>query len=111
MLFVKEDNIFSVKKNLIFICSKKKKKNERVYINNSHFDYIIMPLFLQEILKQASYCTEIEIKPHYVVPDTNCFIDHLPELEKLIHSFSNAQEHTCTLMIPTVGMLNTYLYE
>lgn len=62
--------------------------------------------FLQEILKQASFYTEIEIKPHYVVPDTNCFIDYLPQLEQLIHSFSHAQEHTCTLMVPTVGELN-----
>ncbi|XP_022172411.1 telomerase-binding protein EST1A-like isoform X2 [Myzus persicae] len=57
---------------------------------------------VQEILKQASYCIEIEIKPHFVVPDTNCFIDYLPQLEKLIYSLSHAQEHTCTLMIPTV---------
>lgn len=57
-------------------------------------------------MKQASYCVEIEIKPHFVVPDTNCFIDYLPQLEKLIYSLSHAQEHTCTLMIPTVGKLN-----
>lgn len=57
-------------------------------------------------MKQASFCTEIEIKPHYVVPDTNCFIDYLPQLEQLIYSFSHAQEHTCTLMVPTVGKLN-----
>lgn len=61
--------------------------------------------FFQEILKQASYCIEIEIKPHYVVPDTNCFIDYLPQLEKLMHSFSHVQEYTCTLMVPTVGEL------
>ncbi|VVC31928.1 DNA/RNA-binding domain, Est1-type,PIN domain,PIN domain-like,Tetratricopeptide-like helical [Cinara cedri] len=60
---------------------------------------------VQEILKQASFCTEIEIKPHYVVPDTNCFIDYLPQLEQLIYSFSHAQEHTCTLMVPTVVLI------
>lgn len=63
-------------------------------------------IFLQEILKQASFYTEIEIKPHYVVPDTNCFIDYLPQLEQLIYSFSHVHEHTCTLMVPTVGELN-----
>lgn len=67
---------------------------------------LILIFFFQEILKQASYCIEIEIKPHYVVPDTNCFIDYLPQLEKLIYSLSHAQEYMCTLMIPTVGKLN-----
>jgi len=74
-----------------------------IYFSNCK---LIVTFFFQEILKQASYCIEIEIKPHYVVPDTNCFIDYLPQLEKLIYSLSHAQEHTCTLMIPTVGKFN-----
>ncbi|XP_050536614.1 telomerase-binding protein EST1A-like isoform X2 [Daktulosphaira vitifoliae] len=60
---------------------------------------------VQEILRQASYCVEIEIKPHYIVPDTNCFVDYLPQLEKLMHSFSHAQEHTCTIMVPNVVLI------
>lgn len=27
---------------------------------------------------------QLEIKPHYLVPDTNCFIDYLPELKSLV---------------------------
>ncbi|XP_036360056.1 telomerase-binding protein EST1A-like isoform X2 [Octopus sinensis] len=36
--------------------------------------------------KQRNCCIEIEIQPVYLVPDTNCFIDHLLGLQKLIFS-------------------------
>ncbi|GAB1608422.1 telomerase-binding protein EST1A-like isoform X2 [Argonauta hians] len=34
--------------------------------------------------KQRNCCVEIEIQPQYLIPDTNCFIDHLTALQKLI---------------------------
>ncbi|KAF4519710.1 hypothetical protein B566_EDAN003960, partial [Ephemera danica] len=37
---------------------------------------------------------EMEVRPRLLVPDTNCFIDHLSALQKLAHSFS--------LMVPLV---------
>ncbi|KAL4223249.1 Smg-6 [Mactra antiquata] len=41
-------------------------------------------------------CIEIEIRPIFLIPDTNCFIDHLPSLKKLI------EDRHYTLVIPLV---------
>ncbi|XP_053375984.1 telomerase-binding protein EST1A-like isoform X2 [Mercenaria mercenaria] len=41
-------------------------------------------------------CIEIEIRPIFLIPDTNCFIDHLPSLMKLIN------DRQYTLVIPLV---------
>lgn len=43
------------------------------------------------------HCLEIEIRPVFLIPDTNCFIDHLPSLQKLI------TEQHFTMVIPLVG--------
>jgi hypothetical protein len=51
---------------------------------------------LQAILEQQALagCVEMKVRPRYLVPDTNCFIDHLESLQQL-NSF--------TLMVPLVG--------
>jgi hypothetical protein len=45
---------------------------------------------------------EIEVKPHNLVPDTNCFIDYLSQLQ-IIAEAGPAQKHYYTLMVPLVG--------
>lgn len=44
--------------------------------------------FLKLLLKEvkSKEVTEVIIKPKYLVPDTNCFIDHLNDLIRLIDS-------------------------
>lgn len=39
----------------------------------------------------------IEVKPKYLIPDTNCFIDYLDQLKTL------AATQVYTLMVPLVG--------
>lgn len=39
----------------------------------------------------------IEVRPKYLVPDTNCFIDYLSMIKKI------ADAHFYTLMVPLVG--------
>lgn len=51
---------------------------------------------VQDIIRQSAVEVEIEVRPHFIVPDTNCFVDHLPHL-KLI-----ACGQTFQLMVPTV---------
>ena len=47
--------------------------------------------------KNRHHLIELEIRPIFLVPDTNCFIDHLPSLQKLI------QDRHYTIVIPLVG--------
>ncbi|XP_013186546.1 telomerase-binding protein EST1A isoform X2 [Amyelois transitella] len=35
---------------------------------------------MQEILRSGWVSVEVEVRPRWLVPDTNCFIDHLPRL-------------------------------
>lgn len=39
----------------------------------------------------------IEINPTYLIPDTNCFIDHLPAIEELVAS------QRYLIIVPLVG--------
>ena len=39
----------------------------------------------------------LEISPQYLVPDTNCFIDHLPGLQYIVES------RYFTVVVPLVG--------
>ncbi|XP_046992252.1 telomerase-binding protein EST1A [Schistocerca americana] len=57
--------------------------------------------YVQAILRDAVVLVEIEVKPHYLVPDTNCFIDYLPLLQKIAQTMSNLK-HLYMLMIPLV---------
>jgi protein SMG6 len=45
---------------------------------------------------------EIEVRPKQLVPDTNCFIDYLPELQSIVKATSAAQP-IFSLMVPLVG--------
>ncbi|KAI4500594.1 hypothetical protein M0802_004186 [Mischocyttarus mexicanus] len=53
------------------------------------------------ILKKSSVSVEIEVKPKQLVPDTNCFIDYLPQLQSITKATSGAQP-VYTLMVPLV---------
>ena len=61
---------------------------------------------LQETINKemAAFSIEMEIKPHYLVPDTNCFIDHLDELERIAKTMSaSTQRPLYSLMVPVIG--------
>ncbi|KAF7418327.1 hypothetical protein HZH68_000980 [Vespula germanica] len=53
------------------------------------------------ILKKSSVSVEIEVRPRQLVPDTNCFIDYLPQLQSITKATSGAQP-IYTLMVPLV---------
>lgn len=56
----------------------------------------------QQILQKSSVSVEIEVRPRQLVPDTNCFIDYLPQLQNITKAVSGAQP-IYTLMVPLVG--------
>lgn len=41
----------------------------------------------------------IEVRPNYLVPDTNTFIDHLTSIKKIVES------HRFTVLVPTTGII------
>lgn len=51
---------------------------------------------VKKILSQSVVSVHIEVRPRYLVPDTNCFIDHLDRIVVL------AASHCYTLMVPIV---------
>lgn len=55
--------------------------------------------FFQAVLVEHSSkpTLVLEINPQYLVPDTNCFIDHLPDLQYIVES------KDFTIVIPLVG--------
>ncbi|KAK2576206.1 hypothetical protein KPH14_008409 [Odynerus spinipes] len=56
---------------------------------------------VQAILKKSSVSVEIEVRPRQLVPDTNCFIDYLPQLQSITKVTAGAQP-IYTLMVPLV---------
>ncbi|XP_059482127.1 telomerase-binding protein EST1A isoform X2 [Neocloeon triangulifer] len=48
----------------------------------------------QAILDQQAGCVEMKVRPRLLIPDTNCFIDHLEDLQQVVNVF--------TLMVPLV---------
>ncbi|XP_076233282.1 telomerase-binding protein EST1A [Calliopsis andreniformis] len=56
---------------------------------------------VQQILRKSSVSVEIEVRPRQLVPDTNCFIDYLPQLQNIAKATSGAQP-IYTLMVPLV---------
>ncbi|XP_076251691.1 smg6 nonsense mediated mRNA decay factor isoform X1 [Rhynchophorus ferrugineus] len=51
---------------------------------------------VMKILSQSVVSVHLEIRPKYLVPDTNCFIDHLDSIQNM------AKSHTYTVMVPIV---------
>ncbi|XP_046597971.1 telomerase-binding protein EST1A-like isoform X2 [Neodiprion lecontei] len=56
---------------------------------------------VQAILQKSTVSVEIEVKPRQLVPDTNCFIDYLPQLQAIAKATSGSQP-IYTLMVPLV---------
>lgn len=58
----------------------------------------------QALLEQNGLSVEVEVRPRYLVADTNCFIDYLPEL-KLIASTTapHSPEPAYILNVPLIG--------
>lgn len=58
-------------------------------------------LLLQDILRQSSVQVHIEVRPKYLIPDTNCFIDSCQSLIRIAESYPLFQ-----LLVPLVGELS-----
>ncbi|KAJ8955255.1 hypothetical protein NQ318_000281 [Aromia moschata] len=58
-----------------------------------------------KILSQSVVSVHMEVRPKYLVPDTNCFIDHLDGIRII------AQTHCYTLMVPIVAVMQEQLNE
>ncbi|XP_052757427.1 uncharacterized protein LOC113517389 isoform X2 [Galleria mellonella] len=55
---------------------------------------------MQEILGGGWVSVEVEVRPRWLVPDTNCFIDHLP----LLQAVAEAPSQPYILAVPLVVM-------
>lgn len=55
--------------------------------------------FQKLIEKDRHRCIELEIHPIFLIPDTNCFIDHFSSLKQLI------QLKKYTVVVPLIGNL------
>lgn len=62
------------------------------------FQYVFY--LFQALLKKGQVSVELEVRPRYLVPDTNCFIDHLPKLQKILNMDVNSPY---TIVVPLVG--------
>lgn len=58
---------------------------------------------LQAILRDSVVLVEIEVLPHYLVPDTNCFVDYLPDLQTISEAANSSRQPVYVLMVPLVG--------
>nr|CAH7719815.1 unnamed protein product [Callosobruchus chinensis] len=63
----------------------KRKRNQELHMQR-----------VKKILSQSVVSVHMEIWPKYLVPDTNCFIDHLEGIKVI------AQAHCYTLMVPII---------
>lgn len=57
----------------------------------------------QDILSQGTVALHIEVRPRYLIPDTNCFVDDLIS----INAIANAHPPLYQLMIPITGKFYT----
>jgi len=55
----------------------------------------------QDILSQSTVALHIEVRPRYLVPDTNCFVDDLKSIKAIASAHPLYQ-----LMIPITGKEN-----
>lgn len=61
--------------------------------------YEVILFLFKEILRGGSVGAEVEVRPRLLVPDTNCFIDHLSLLQAIV----DAPSQPYTLAVPVVG--------
>ncbi|KAL0272665.1 UNVERIFIED_CONTAM: hypothetical protein PYX00_005543 [Menopon gallinae] len=57
---------------------------------------------VQAILQQSGLSVVIEVKPRYLVPDTNCFIDYLTLLQKIATCCATGVEPYYILTVPLI---------
>lgn len=64
--------------------------------NDKFFCFSLFPS--QDILSQSTIALHIEVRPRYLVPDTNCFVDYLRDIESIAKAHPLYQ-----LMVPIIG--------
>jgi len=58
---------------------------------------------VQAIIRESqNVVVEMEVRPHFLVPDTNCFVDYLHQIKLL------AQASSYALRVPLVGELAVF---
>ncbi|KAL1140647.1 hypothetical protein AAG570_000577, partial [Ranatra chinensis] len=57
---------------------------------------------VQKILSQQAVVLEMEVRPHYLVPDTNCFIDYLQQLQIITRATTPHSQQPYIIMVPLV---------
>lgn len=65
------------------------------FTSKIHFNFNIKKAVLNE--ENQSKPSRIVVQPRYVVPDTNCYIDHLDKIKRIIHS------KYYELIVPLIG--------
>lgn len=73
-----------------------------------HEELFLMTLFLiyfQDILSQSTVALHIEVRPRYLIPDTNCFVDDLISIKAIASAHPLYQ-----LMIPITGEVILHFY-
>ncbi|KAK0084546.1 hypothetical protein PV326_006234, partial [Microctonus aethiopoides] len=78
-----------------------KKSTDCINRQSTQKSFVIWQQVDQAILRKSSVSVEIEVRPRQLVPDTNCFIDYLPQLQCITKAISGAQPFF-TLMVPLV---------
>lgn len=60
--------------------------------------WLLLIVNFQDILRQSSVQVHIEVRPKYLIPDTNCFIDSCESLVRIAEAYPLFQ-----LLVPLVG--------
>ncbi|GLV32356.1 Smg6 [Carabus blaptoides fortunei] len=71
--------------------------DRKVELEKRHRTQELHRQHVQAILQQSVVSVEIEVRPRYLVPDTNCFIDYLERLQTLARTHG---PQPFTLMVP-----------
>ncbi|XP_055372517.1 telomerase-binding protein EST1A [Condylostylus longicornis] len=72
-------------------------KNRKIMLERSNKAQELYKEKLKNVLEDAGSLSVMEVRPKYLVPDTNCFIDFLDELEYLV-----TKHNSYVLMVPLV---------
>lgn len=68
-------------------------------------DFTFSCSLFQDILSQSTVALHIEVRPRYLIPDTNCFVDDLISIKAIASAHPLYQ-----LMVPITGKLRFFLF-
>ncbi|XP_024081331.1 telomerase-binding protein EST1A isoform X2 [Cimex lectularius] len=89
-----DETLTDALKNLIFRKDQLERQHRRQQARHKN---------IQKVISISEVMTVMEVRPHDLVPDTNCFIDCLPQIEALLKILPNPQ-HPYVIMVPLIVM-------